>query len=359
MDILLAVAVFIGLALLQSLLISRLGLRGFSYRRSFSAADAGVGDRIAFVEVIANRGLMLRPWVRVEAHMPASFGFQTREEVEIRGEHYHKSVFTLTPMSRVTRRHQVVCRSRGHFCLTQASVTAGDLLGLSAVSRDVDAPAEIYVYPALLSEDALPLPATRAQGDVIVSRWIQPDPFLVNGIRAYRQGDPLRDIHWAATARTGQMQVKTHDYTADPRLMVLINAQRTENQWGDLMDYEQDQIEYAISLAATLCLRALGRGCEAGFAANIPLDEEESWAFSAPGRGAGRAQALLRDFARLRIRRVCSFPTFLEQLPPMENTDFVIISCYDSETIRRPMEIMRMMGNTATLYVLPGEADHA
>ena len=223
----------------------------------------------------------------------------------------------------------------------------------------VEAPAEIFVHPALLGEDALPLPADRAQGDVSVMRWIQPDPFLVNGIRDYRAGDPLRDIHWAATARTGQMQVKTHDYTADPRLMVLINAQRTEDQWGDLMEYEQDKIEYAISLAATLCLRALGQGCEAGFAANIPLDEEETCAFSAPSRGAGREEALMRDFARLRIRRVCSFPTFLDQLPPQSATDYVIISCYDSEVIRRHMEAMRMMGNSAVLYVLPEEVPHA
>ena len=40
--------------------------------------------------------------------------------------------------------------------------------------------------------------------------------------------------------------MKARDYTADPHLIVLLNVQRTEGQWGDLMDYEQAMIERAI-----------------------------------------------------------------------------------------------------------------
>ena len=359
MDILLILAIFAALCLLQALLIALLAPRGFGYARRFSVSDASCGDKVEFIEVIRNRAPLLLPWVRMEARVPASFEFHTREEVEIRGENYHKSVFTLMPYSQITRRHQVVLRARGHYQLTQASMTAGDLLGFKLLARDIQAPASIYVYPALLNVDALPLPFSRPQGDAPVPRWIQPDPFLVNGIRDYRPGDPQRDIHWAATARMGALQVKTHDYTADPRLMVLINAQNTEDQWGDLMDYEQDRIEYAISLAATLCLRALRAGCEAGFAANIPLDESEDSACLLPARGAGRAQQLLRAFASLRIRRTRTFPTFVEQLPPLSGADIVILSCYDSPTLQRRMEEMRRLGNTVSLYVLPKEVPHA
>lgn len=358
MDLLVIAAVFGGLAVLQAALIVLFGMRGFSYRRQFSKAEAGAGEKIAFIEVIGNRSPLFLPWVRVEARVPPEFTFHTREEVEIRSENYHKSVFTLTPFSQVTRRHQITLNKRGHYRLEQVSMTAGDLLGMRLISRDLSAPAELYVYPRLVG-DGLPLPSTRAQGDVSVRRWIQPDPFLVNGIRGYRAGDPLRDIHWPATARTGELQVKTHDFTADPRLMVLINAQKTADQWGDLMDYEQERIEYAISLAATLCLQALAQGSEAGFAANIPLDEAAEGACLTPQRGPGREQELLRAFACLRIRRVCSFPTFLEQLPRMSGVDYVILSCYDDPVIRRRMEEMRALGNTVTLHVLPGEAPHA
>ena len=208
--------------------------------------------------------------------------------------------------------------------LTQTSMTASDLFGMNRIDRDLEAPAELFVYPALLDASAADLPSSRAQGEVSVMRWIQPDPFLINGIRAYRAGDAERDVHWAATARTGELQVKTHDFTADPRLMVIINAQKGEDQWSDLMDYEQPQIEYAISLAATMCMNALEQGTEAGFAANMPLEEGGDCAVLLPARGAGRREEIMRAMACLLIRRIRSFPTFLEQLDQLHGMDILI-----------------------------------
>ena len=270
MTFLLIVFVFFLLAAAQALLLALFGLRGFSYARSFSRPAAYEGEPVELIEVIRNRSPFFLPWVRVETSLPASFAFSTREEVEIRGMHYHVSVFTLMPFCQVTRRHHVTLTRRGHYRLEGASLTAGDLFGMNPLMREISAPAEILVWPKLLPDIREQLPSFRSQGEVSVRRWIQPDPFLVNGIRGYRDGDPERDIHWAATARLGALQVRTHDYTADPRLMVLINGQKTESQWGGLMDYEQEQIEYAISLAASLCVDALRRGQEAGFAASMP-----------------------------------------------------------------------------------------
>ena len=358
MEILLIVLVFLGLAFLQAFLVQHFGLRGFSYRRGFSRLTAGAGDTVDYVEVIRNRGPLFLPWVRLETRVPPSFEFRTREEIDIRGNNYHQSVFSLMPFSQVTRRHQVLLRQRGHFCLERASLTAGDLLGWRLITRDMETKAEIYVFPRLLNRDAGLLPSQRAMGEVAVRRWIQPDPIWVNGIRPYRDGDPERDIHWAATARMNAMQVKTHDYTADPRLMVLINVQKKEEQWGDLMDYEQERIEYAISLAATMCLDALEKGIEAGFAANMPLDEDTRCACLPPARGAGWDQELLRAMACLRLKWLLSFPTFLEQLPVLSGTDLVILSCYDSEAIRAQARRLEALGNSVTLRLLP-EVDHA
>lgn len=358
MELLLIALIFFGLAFAQAVLVKRFGLRGFAYRRDFPQAAAGEGDTVDFVEVIRNRSPLFLPWVRLEMRIPPSFEFHTREEVDIRGNNYHKSVFTLLPFSQVTRRHRVVLHQRGHFRLEGASMTAGDLLGWQSITRELTALTEIYVYPALLGQDRYTLPSTRAQGEVTVERWIQPDPFLVNGIRGYRAGDPEKEIHWAATARTGELQVKTHDFTADPQLMVLINVQKQEEQWGDLMDYEQERIEYAISLAATMCLDALARGMNAGFAANMPLDEDGVCACMLPQRGVGREEELLQAMACLRIKRVLSFPTFLEQLPRISGTDLVILSCYDSEAIQWQMGQLRALGNSVALRLLP-EVDHA
>ena len=73
----------------------------------------------------------------------------------------------------------------------------------------------------------------------------------------------------------GRLQVKQFDTTSDPRALIILNVQTTEEQWGELMDYEQPVIEQGIRIAATLAMRALSCGVEAGFASNACYQGEK------------------------------------------------------------------------------------
>ncbi len=46
---------------------------------------------------------------------------------------------------------------------------------------------------------------------------------VVRGVRAYVPGDPVRRIHWRATARTGELVVKEVDETGSPRLTIALD----------------------------------------------------------------------------------------------------------------------------------------
>ena len=354
MSALLVICVFAGLLIGQAWFVSRFGLRGLRYTRTFSRRTANEGDTVVFTEVIRNKKPLFLPWLRIESNISPFLRFETDEEHDVRFDRFHKSVFTLPAFSQVTRRHRVKLTHRGHYVLNNVTVTVGDLLGVTMAASEYSAPAELFVYPRLLSENELPLPSTRYQGDVSVRRFIIDDPFLVNGIRAYRAGDPVRDIHWAATARTGEMQVKTHDFTADPKLLVLINCQKTEKQWGELMDYEQEVIEQGIRMAATLCMRALKSGTEAGFAANMPLDESTDCAYLAPVGGAGAADLIMSALSSLRVKRVKRFPSFLEEMEKLHGMDIVILSCYVCAEMERHIAALRRAGNAVTVYLLEG-----
>ncbi len=257
----------------QSFVFSRFNFKSLKYTRTFSKRSVYEGETVEMVEQIVNRKLLPVPWLRVESRISPDLRFQTaQEEREIsEDEQYHKSVFYLGPYSRVTRRHTIKCLHRGDYQLKTVEATAGDLVNMGRAAKQMDVSAHLMVYPKLLSEDQMDMPSRKWQGDVLVKRWIMPDPFLVGGLREYRAGDPMRSVHWGASARTGRMQVKTYDYTADPRLMVVLNVQIQEHQWAELMKYEQDVIEYGISLSATLLTRALEAGVEAGFACNGQL----------------------------------------------------------------------------------------
>lgn len=358
MDILYLLAALAGILALQSFLLRRFGMRSVSYKRTFSKKAAFVGDTVEMVEVLRNAKILPLPWLRAESRMSPHLRFGGRAMDD--GLHemnedalFHRSVFFLAPFSQVTRRHAVTLEKRGRYAVGTVALTAGDLFGLSTQVKELDTQAAISVYPRLLDADALALPSSRWQGDLLVKRWIVPDPFLVGGIRDWQHGDAQRDVHWAATARTGRLQVKAHDYTANPKLLVVLNVQMHENQWGDLMDYEQNVIEEGISLAASLCVRALGGGVEAGFAANAPVEPtgQEPVALL-PARYAGRDEDILEALARLVIKRVRSFPTFLEGLGQLTGHDIMILSAYDSAMIQEQIAMLRLRGNSVALVTL-------
>ncbi|MDR2656901.1 MAG: DUF58 domain-containing protein, partial [Oscillospiraceae bacterium] len=333
------------LGVLQSIVFRKAGPAGLTYSRSFSRANAFEGETIELVEVIRNAKILPVPWLRVESRMsptlafikknaegglvesnePAvSSGFNDGTEREIEGDQYHRSSFYAGAFARITRRHRVKLTRRGYYQVGSVAMTGGDLFGLSQWTKSSETGAAVTVYPALLDENEIDAPSSRWQGDLTVKRWIVSDPFLVSGIRPYQAGDARRDVHWAATARMGALQVKTHDYTADPRLLVILNVQAKENQWTDLMDYEQERIEFGIRLAATLIMKSLAAGLEAGFCANAPIFGETTPLVMEPRRAQGQAETVLDALARLTIKRVRSFPTFLDDLGHMTGMDILI-----------------------------------
>jgi len=334
-----------------------LGLKKLSCWRAFSRSSFFEGESGELVEVVRNDTPFMVPWLRVETCISPHLRLGRQDNLQVSGSMYYCSLFTLMPYQQVRRRHKVKFLHRGEYDLGSASLTAGDILGLFQSNREQSMSVPVLVYPRLLDERDVPAPLSRLMGEMVSRRQLLSDPFLVRGIRPYQMGDPVRDIHWPATARTGETQVRVHDHTAQTKLLVVLNVQRKDGQWGDhLMEYEQGEIEHEISMAATLCVQALRGGLAAGFAANMPLGEEKGCTVMLPSGGAAREEELLTAFARLTILRSLSFPTFLESLTTYTGLDILVISCYDSEEIQNALRKLRRSGNQVELYQLKGGA---
>jgi len=353
MNALILLGVLLALYALWAVLLRRVGLRHLTCTRAFLKPAYFEGDEGELIEIVRNDRAMIIPWLRVESGVSPYIRFGRQENLHISATAHTCSLFTLMPYQQIRRRHRVVFLRRGAYNLGSASLTAGDLLGLCEAHREQEMDVPVLVYPRLMDSSAMPQPLTRMLNEAVARRQLLFDPFLFRGIRPYQSGDPVRDIHWSATARTGEAQIRLHDPSAMSRLLVVLNMERTSAQWGErLMDYEQDEIEYEISMAATLCMQALDQGMLAGFAANMPIGDSSQSAFVPPQGGAPAREALLSALAQLRLVRTLSFPTFLARLCAHRDLDMIILSCYDSEDIRSAMHELRKNGNQVQLYLV-------
>jgi hypothetical protein len=210
-----------------------------------------------------------------------------------------------------------------------------------------------------LEQEDLPSPISRLTGELVRRRQLLEDPFLVRGIRAYRPGDPVRDIHWPATARVGETQVRVHDYSAQTKLLVILNVQRDEMQWGDVLPEEDEAItEYGISLAATICVQAIRGGMPVGFMSNMPQgNERKGVTLLMPDDQPGQEEAILSACAGLNTICGVNILTMLRDMDQYSGLDILILSRYDAEGLQEEMEKLRQGGNQVYLHVVEKEAE--
>ena len=354
--LLLVAAVLLGL---QVWIFRRAGHKNIHVTRNFTKKRLFAGETLQMVEVIENRRLLPVPWLKLETRMPGELLFGRQENLEISGNRYHRSVFFLRPWQRVRRIHDIRALHRGYFQFSSYAMTVGDLVGLSRQTIEKSMEKSIVVYPKLLSREETALPASRWQGDAVVRRFINPDLFLYNGIRDYVPGDPIRDIHWRAYARSGELKVKQYDYTAQRKYLVLLNVVLHENQWGEINPDDESNMEYAISLAASLMVYALQDGLEVGFGANgYAKPFEGECILLPPASGAQQSELVLESCARLVPKRVKNFHVFLKEMPLPRDTDIVLLTGYVNESIEIEAERLKAEGNTVTILPVLCEESH-
>ncbi|NKI22951.1 DUF58 domain-containing protein [Paenibacillus dendritiformis] len=349
---------FLGLALAaQGMLYRRWALRRVSYTRTFSKQKLFAGEKVEMTETIGNDKLLPLPWVRLESMMPSAlrFGKQQNLEMDV-GElsQNHRSLFALQPYTRVIRRHQITCVKRGIYRLDSVTMTAGDPFGVFDAVRRIPLGLELTVYPALIPLDQLPLSTKSWIGDIPVRRWILEDPFWKSGVRPYRPGDTLKSVHWKATARTNSLQVHKFDYTADRKLMILVNFETSDGMWSKVTIPEQ--VEKALSYAASIAHAAVKQGMETGVSCNgnLPGHTRGTALTFPPGAGTVHLHRLFEWMAKLELELTMTFDTFLAQWEPAGDTDYIIVTPLPpSRQAEGIANRMRMRGSAVEWLVLP------
>ncbi len=345
---------------IQSFILGGFSLSRVSYTREFNKSTCYVGDTVEIVEVITNAKPLPVIWLRMESTIDASLQFHAVTGIDIhQGERsqHHKSLFTLFPYRRIRRRHEVRCVKRGIYRMDSVVMTAGDLLGINTRSRKINLKANLVVYPSIVPMQEVPLPSHNWQGDISVRRWIVDDPFIISGVRQYRYGDGMNQISWKATARTGQLQVYQRDYTADHRLVVLLNVEVAESMWDIVTD--EALIEKGIAYAATIIMNAISQGMTAGFGHNAHYLERTADTFRIPSHGGNEhLLSILDAMSRIQMKRKIAFDSMLEEelADNSEKNDYMIISAHMTPIITNRIEQLRAKGHSVQFLSLEKES---
>ncbi|GFN32316.1 DUF58 domain-containing protein [Paenibacillus xylaniclasticus] len=324
---------------IQHVIYRRVALRKVTYDRQFDRSVCFEGDEVLMVETIGNEKWFPIPWLRVESLLSSSllFGADPAANLDISTGQFmqnHKSFFSLMPWRRIRRSHKVTAAKRGVYTLSTVTLTAGDLLGISAQTKQLVFTDRMIVYPIPLLPEDITLPARSWQGELSVQRWVVEDPFRRIGVRPYRPTDSLRLVNWNATARTGELQVHQLDTTADYSVLVVLNVEDHAGVWRDIVDVET--IESGIRIAAGIANELIRSGMEVGFGSNGCLeDDKQSLVYVPISGGEPHLYQLYETMALLQIERLMPLHEYLLELVNKLDTatDIIVITTYTDERV--------------------------
>lgn len=137
---------------------------------------------------------------------------------------------------------------RGVYPFAMPSLSTGFPFGLVRASRTVRLSTQLLAWPQVASLDVLlDSVESKSSRDILCDYRVGDCGDLV-GTRAFRQGDPLRRVHWAQTARHGQLIVSERQASAEACVRVVIDLDRSMHVGSG----PASTLEWAIRLGASV-----------------------------------------------------------------------------------------------------------
>lgn len=254
--ILAAVAVLV----LQEWYYNRHAMEDLEYSASLSTEEVFEDEDVYLYEVLSNKKTLPLPNLRAESELPEGLFFRLHGGKEEKGRdrltRSVESVFVLHGDEQIRRRWRVSCRRRGVYRVGSVLLVAGDILGVSPVSRRITESegkkGVLTVLPRPIDLGALFVSSAYFSGDRLAPRSMLTDPMLLSGTRDYSPLDPMNKINWKSTAAHGKLMVNVEEYTRRQRFTLLLNMQSRPIELHPEEPSDTSAIELGISVCATL-----------------------------------------------------------------------------------------------------------
>ena len=298
-----------GLTLLSrwlTTLWSRYGLDSIGYERRIATNRAVWGDQVPLDIEVWNRKLLPVPLLTADDHVTDTIRVAGRQLVasERPGQGVLQNSWSLLWYERVVRHLVIDARRRGAFTFGPLRLTVSDLFERGTTSEERELPAELVVRPRTVPVRAPPT-AQAPLGSARSRASLFTDPSRFAGVRRYEPGDPLRRIHWRATARVGEPVSRRYEPVHERQVVLAIDLQTVPGpHW--LMHFDDEMVEALCVAAASLARRMLRSDTACGLLVGSQLAGGRRWAYLPPSAAASQLGRIEDVLAR--VQPILSLP---------------------------------------------------
>ena len=293
----------------------RLSLRHLEYERYFDKRCAFPGETVAMTVRVTNRKLLPLSWLETSDEIPMALSLVQGVLIptHIPQIGLLNAALSLRWYERVNRRYELECLARGIYTLGPVHFKSGDIFTLFEERESRDDLDRLIVYPRIWPLEEMGLPSKEPFGERKALRRLLEDPLRTAGVRDYHPQDSLRHIHWKATARRGELQVRVFEPTTTLSLVILLNVSTFKHHWQGVIP---ELFERAIGVAGSLATWAVGQRYKVGLVANGSMPLSDQPIRVPPGRSPGQLAAILEALAAVTSFATSSIHELLRRESP-------------------------------------------
>ncbi|MDD9207780.1 DUF58 domain-containing protein [Georgenia sp. 10Sc9-8] len=162
----------------------------------------------------------------------------------------------LAPGDRHTMKYTVTGARRGHYRLGPLRLHMADPFGLTTTALPLPGTADLLVLPRIEVLGPAAAGGRSVGGVGRVAHMVALHGEDDASIRAYRDGDDLRRVHWPTTAHRGELMVRQEDRPARRRAVLVLDSRSAAHVGTG----EDSTFERAVAALASVAVHLAGQG---------------------------------------------------------------------------------------------------
>lgn len=196
------------------------------------------GDKIDIEYKIENKSKFPIPYIEISSHITRLLTGRDVEQV----------IISLDSKSSFLKKVTITLNKRGYYDLGEIHLVIRDVFNFYSFEKGISSDASLLVYPDIICLSTLKITANYKSGELLSTNSLYQDINNMDSLRDYREGDPIKAIHWKLTARNDKVIVKTFENRVDTNTVIFLDNEISHFK-GDIDKRLEDKsVDIALSI---------------------------------------------------------------------------------------------------------------
>lgn len=223
------------------LMLASIGIHTINIKRIFAQfevekTELSAGETVSITYRVMNQSLVPAFHVSIHPVLSKAFGYDA----------FDADAYTLDSYEYKVIDRDLICKRRGFYTLGQVRFEVTDPLGMVRSRFSKSRPIELIVRPRTDIFEVVETSPQERFGVRGMSLRPLSDQSSIKAVRAFTEGDNLRDIHWKLSAKKAELLTKEYSQSVEALIYLCIDAQT------NVYDQEGLMADHAMDLAASL-----------------------------------------------------------------------------------------------------------